>query len=132
MSAGEASFKKTNHCTLARLNLLVTWLTFQKAVALWSQQSRPSHWAESPSITCFAADCLKMSTQRRAPQLLLPNRTVGGMLTADRCSNAVVGIEAYGTAQGFTCQMSLAYSVMVRSEENLPVPAVDMMLCSQP
>lgn len=32
-----------------------------------------------------------------------------------------------GTLQGSAFQMSLAYSEMVRSVENLPDPAVDMM-----
>jgi hypothetical protein len=33
---------------------------------------------------------------------------------------SLLGVGAYSTGQGFACQMSAAYSAMVRSLENLP------------
>lgn len=70
---------------------------------------RAALWLAGPSRACCPHD----STRQPSRQVLLPQGWGGDL-------------HAHGR-QGLTCQMSSAYSRMVRSEENLPLPAVYMM-----
>lgn len=63
-----------------------------------------------------------MTRQQQQP------RGQGWVHTGTSSTHAAAQFSGCGTTQGFTSQMSLAYSAMVRSVLNLPAPAVIMML----
>lgn len=65
-----------------------------------------------------------MTTNRQQQQ----PRGQGWGHTGTSSTHAAAQFSGCGTTQGFTSQMSLAYSAMVRSVLNLPAPAVIMML----
>ncbi len=78
----------------------------------------------TPSPCCKRAARPPLDADGRAEPRLLSPPAAGGPGEGGR---AAALRPPYCGRQGLTCQMSSAYSRMVRSDENLPLPAVYMM-----
>ena len=79
-----------------------------------------SRQVASPRAACG----LGRQASGRVPQRLLRSPPVAGGCFIYFLAVWLAGL---GTSQGSACQICLAYSSMVRSVENLPLPAVAMM-----